>query len=114
MLLTPTIVLTLSADAQHRRSALLSALINPSHQGTTTHVQVMRPQHLIHASTLPICFPLYRSTTIYAYPLSHLSVTLPHLRPASPLDNCPSQTDQPNRPVTGPKPTGRSICCNHL
>src|SRR5882762_2779801 len=45
---------------------------------------------------------------------THLSVTLPHLRPASPLDNCPSQTCQPNRPVTGPKPTGRSICCTHL
>jgi hypothetical protein len=39
---------------------------------------------------------------------------LVHLRPASPLDNCPSQTSQPNRPVTGPKPTGRSICCTHL
>jgi len=46
----------------------------------------------------------------YSSPFSDLV----HLRPASPLDNCPSQTSQPNRPVTGPKPTGRSICCTHL
>src|ERR1700692_482633 len=65
----PTVALTLSADAQHRRSALLSALTCLSHQGTTTHVQVMRPRRLIHTSTLPLCFPLYRSATTYAYPL---------------------------------------------
>jgi len=39
---------------------------------------------------------------------------LVHLRPASPLDNCPSQTSQLNWPVTGPKLTGRSFNCTHL
>jgi hypothetical protein len=47
----PIVVFTLSTDAQHRCSALLSVLTCPSHQGTTTHVQVMRPRHLITAST---------------------------------------------------------------
>jgi len=46
-----------------------SALDYPSHQGTTAHVQVTRPRCLIHTSTLPLCFPLYRSITTYAYPL---------------------------------------------
>src|ERR1700692_3704428 len=33
----PIVALTLSTDTQHRRSALLSALTCPSHQGTTAH-----------------------------------------------------------------------------
>ena len=49
--LTPILALTTSADAQHRCSALRSVLIYPSHQGMTTHMQVMRPWHLITAST---------------------------------------------------------------
>jgi hypothetical protein len=77
--LTPSVALTFSADAQHRRSALLSALTCPSHQGTTTHVLVTRPQCLIHTFTLPLCFPLYRSVTTYAYPLRlHLARTSDH------------------------------------
>jgi hypothetical protein len=43
----PTLALTTSTDAQHRCSALLSALIHPSHQG----MQVTRPRCLITAST---------------------------------------------------------------
>src|SRR5882762_5067001 len=69
MSLTPTVALTFSADAQHRRPALLSALDYPSHQGTTAHMQITRPRRLIHAFTLPLCFPLYRSVTTYAYSL---------------------------------------------
>jgi len=65
--LMPSGALTFSADAQHRHSALLSALTCPSHQGTTAHVQITRPRCLIHTFTLPLCFPLYRSTTTYAY-----------------------------------------------
>jgi len=72
--LTPTIALTFSADAQHRHSALLSALTCPSHQGMTTHVQVTRPRCLITTSTLPLCFPPYRSTTTYAYPFDSISL----------------------------------------
>jgi len=53
----------LSADAQHRRSALLSVLIYPSHQSTTTHVQVMRPRRLPTTFTLPLCSPPYHSAT---------------------------------------------------
>src|SRR6202051_4901750 len=63
----PSIALTTSADAQHKRSAPLPAPTCPSHQGTTAHVQVTRPRRLIHTSTLPLCFPLYRSATTYAY-----------------------------------------------
>jgi hypothetical protein len=52
--LTPSVALTFSADAQHGRSALLSELIHPSHQGTTAHVQVMRPSTPPHYSYPPI------------------------------------------------------------
>src|SRR5882762_1203970 len=65
--LTPTKALTLSAGAQHRRSAPLSALVYPSHQGTTDHVQVTRPRHLHTILSLPLCLSLYRSVTTYAY-----------------------------------------------
>ena len=54
--LMPIVVLTISTDAQHRCSALLPALSCPSHQGTTTHVQVMRPWCLITASTSHYAF----------------------------------------------------------
>src|ERR1700676_635062 len=54
--LTLTVVLTPSTDAQHRHSALLSALTCPSHQGTTTHMHVMRPRCLITASTPQYAF----------------------------------------------------------
>jgi len=67
--LMPTKALTLSVDAQHRRSAPLSALVYPSHQGTTTHVQVMRPWHLHTILALPLCLSPYRSVTTYAHPL---------------------------------------------
>src|SRR5882762_3301478 len=77
--LTPTVALTLSADTQHRHSALLSVLTCPSHQGTTAHMQVTRPRRLITAFTLPLCFPPYRSVTIYAYPLQlYLAITSDH------------------------------------
>jgi len=73
------VALTFSADAQHRRSAPLSALTYPSHQGTTAHVQVTRSRRLIHTTTLPLCFPPYRSTTIYAYPLwLYFTITSDH------------------------------------
>src|SRR5882762_5214939 len=67
--LTPTKALTLSADTQHRRSAPLSALVYPSHQGTADHVQVTRPRRLHTILTLPLCLSPYRSVTTYAYPL---------------------------------------------
>src|ERR1700676_1240335 len=90
----PIVVLTISADAQHRRSALLSALACPSHQGTSAHVQVMRPQRLIHTFTLPLCFPLYHSVTTYTYPLrlylarisDHHSHQSLHNRPPFPIE----------------------------
>src|SRR5882762_7864643 len=65
--LTPSVALTLSADAQHRRPAPLSALVYPSHQGTTGHVQVTRPRRLHTILFLPLCLPLYHSATTYAY-----------------------------------------------
>src|SRR5882762_7764010 len=75
--LTPTEALTLSADAQHRRSAPLSALVYPSHQGTTAHVQVTRPRRLYTILTPHYAFSLYHSVTTYAYPfrlyLAHTS-----------------------------------------
>src|SRR5882762_6001135 len=67
--LTPTKALALSADAQHRRPAPLSALACPSHQGTTNHVQVTRPRRLYTILSSPLCLPPYRSVTTYAYPL---------------------------------------------
>jgi len=77
--LTPSVALTFSADAQYRRSALLPALTCPSHQGTTAHVQVTRPRRLIYTFTLPLCVPLYHSTTTYAYPLQfYLANTSDH------------------------------------
>ena len=75
----PIVVLTLSTDDQHRRSALLSVLTCPSHQGTTAHVQVTRLQRLVTAFTPPLCFPPYHSATIYAYPLRfYLAITSDH------------------------------------
>src|SRR5882762_5007462 len=53
--LTPSVALTLSADAQPRRPAPLSALACPSHQGTTDHVQVTRPRRLYTILSLPLC-----------------------------------------------------------
>src|SRR5882762_2885271 len=77
--LTPSVALTLSADAQHRRPAPLSALACPSHQGTTTHVQVTRPQRLYTIFSLSLCLSLYRSSTTYAYPLQlYLAHTSDH------------------------------------
>jgi hypothetical protein len=74
--LTPTLALTTSTDTQHRCSTLLSALIHPSHQGMTTHMQVTRPQRLITASTshyapLSIVLPL-------PMPISFESISLLH------------------------------------
>src|SRR5882762_6809441 len=63
------VALTLSADTQHRCSTPLSALIYPSHQGTTAHVQVTRPRRLYTIFALPLCLPPYHSATTYAYPL---------------------------------------------
>src|SRR5882762_11823651 len=65
----PTVALTLSADAQYRCSAPLSALIYPSHQGTIDHVQVTRPRRLYTIPAFPLCLSPYRSITTYAYPL---------------------------------------------
>src|SRR5882762_6932902 len=89
MSLTPTVALTLVLMPSNRRSALLSVLTCPSHQGTTAHVQVTRPQRLIHTFTLPLCFPPYCSITTYAYPLrlylantsDHHSHRSLHIRP---------------------------------
>ena len=75
----PILVLTTSADAQHRCSALLSVLIpsitsrhNYSHAGHKTST----PHHCLH---LPLCFPLNHSTMIYAYPLwLYLTITSDH------------------------------------
>jgi hypothetical protein len=77
--LMPIVALALSADAQHRRSALLSALTYPSQQGTTAHVQVTRPRRLHITFILSRCFPSYRSATTYAYPLwLYLAITSDH------------------------------------
>src|SRR5882762_3549887 len=67
--LTPIVVLTISADAQHRCSALLSALTCPSHQG-------MRSRRLITASTsqytfLPIVLPLLMPIPFNSISLLH-------------------------------------------
>jgi len=74
--LTPTLVLTTSADTQHRCSALLSALIHLSHQGTTTHMQVMRPQCLIITSTSHYAF--LSIVSLLPMPISFGSISLLH------------------------------------
>jgi hypothetical protein len=75
----PTSVLTISADTQHRRSALPSALISfitSRHKYSRASHETSTPHHCSH-------FPLNCSsdylTDIYAYPLqSYLAITSDH------------------------------------